>query len=263
MKMFFACGRGDLKILEGFNVDCVLESFFYKKGEPPPKWPACYFLDSGGFTARQKNVKIDVKDYAQYINDYDVKYCFNLDTNDIEETIANQRYLDANVDAVVIPVYHYSDYANKKHREMVEGMIQDYHLISLGGIAKSGVGKPSIKRMYDYVFNKTQDKVKVHGLGMTHLDMLKRYPFYSIDSTNYLSGRKYGFIKTLEEGKLRKYYTGRVDGLTMKNLLNADSAPERKTKKWMDITAYQILETEKMGKFITDLWTKKGVTWDD
>lgn len=263
MKMFFTCNETDLRILEDFKVDCILQSFFYKKGGPPPEWPKYYFLDSGGFTARQQNVKIDVREYAEYINHYEVKYCFNLDTNDVQETISNQRYLDSNVNATIIPIYHYSDYGNKDHRGMVEGMIQDYELISLGGVVKSGVGKPDIKRMYDYVFDKTRDKVKVHGLGVTSLDMLKKYPFYSVDSTSYLSGRKYGVVMTFEEGNFKKYQTGRAEGISMGNLLMSDAAKDRGEKRWMERTVYQILETEKMMKYVTDLWAKKGVTWDD
>jgi hypothetical protein len=264
MKMFFACGRGDLKMLEESQADCVLESFFYKKGEAPPKWPAYYFLDSGGFTARQQNAFVDVEKYAQYINIHDIKYCFNLDTNNVPETLANQRYLEASVSAVVIPIYHYSDYMSKKYRGILTEMVEKSELIGLGGVANSGVGKPNIRKMYDYVFNKTQDKVKVHGLGITAQDILMEYPLYSVDSSTWAYGSRMGQMMRFREGK-SKYSHNKTTRNTLKNrgktstmfdAYNLVAAAPHRNK-------LNISETMKMVGYLTDLWTARGVVWDD
>lgn len=51
-------------------------------------------------------MKIDVQDFVAFLNKYDVEFAFNLDTNDIEESLSNQRTLDLNTNTYIMPVYH-------------------------------------------------------------------------------------------------------------------------------------------------------------
>ncbi len=52
-------------------------------------------------------MKIDVQDFCNlpWISN-DVESAFNLDTNDIEESLSNQRTLDLNTNTYIMPVYH-------------------------------------------------------------------------------------------------------------------------------------------------------------
>ena len=79
---------------------------------------------------------------------------------------------------------------------------------------------------------------------MTAIDLLKRYPFYSVDSTSWLAGGRYNFVMTLKGTDLKSSHEFR-------GLSNAE-----KDKR-------NIMATVKMTKFITELWAKRGIVWKD
>ena len=182
-----------------------LESYYSLKNKKNSDFNY-YLLDSGGFVARTKGININVKDYANYINKFNIKYVFELDTNNINETLKNRQYLNKYTKAIIIPIYHWSDYKEKRYK-MLDDMIKNYKYIGIGGIAGENIAQKHEKTLYNFVFNKTRNKIKVHGLGITAKKILKEYPFYSVDSTSWLSMARYGNSK---------YYTKQMQTIKSK-----------------------------------------------
>ena len=246
MIMYFAGAEGktSYELLKKCGVKDILVSAYslrYKKDltTHTEKFKRV-FLDSGGYSARIRGVIIDVKEYANYINKNKIKLAFNLDTMDIKETLDNQKYLEKNTKAYIVPVYHYSDYKNRKYRSLIDDFIKDYEYISIGGVAGMRLGGDA-ESLYDYVFNKTRDKVKVHGLGITGESVLKRYPFYSVDSTSWIAPARYGASMRNINPQLK---------LSIKN--NRDS--EYRLIK-------EIEHYKKIGQEATEIWEQRGVKW--
>ena len=48
---------------------------------------------------------------------------------------------------------------------------------------------PMIKK---FLKDASKEKCKVHGLGFTQTKLLKDYPFYSVDSTTWSAGHRFG-----------------------------------------------------------------------
>lgn len=195
MKMFFAGLDGSETIntvLRGCGVVNRLESYFGLEPKPMSVFPNM-MLDSGGFSARRRNVTISVEKYAEYINTNKVKIAFELDTNDVKETAFNLDFLVKNTKAKIIPIYHYSDWADSG-TELLDRLMKNFDYIGIGGLAKTSIKNKGeeVDNFLKTVFYRTQMKVKVHGLGITGKKLLERFPFYSVDSTSWQHHSRYG-----------------------------------------------------------------------
>lgn len=229
------------KILLEHGAKNRLESYHsLQKKEPSSGFNL--LLDSGGFVARTKGVPIDVSKYARYINDNKVQAAFELDTNSRSETEYNRKYLLNHTQARIIPVYHYSDFAAKDYA-LLDEFVRDFEYISIGGVAGEGLGTKNEKALYDFIFSRTTDKVKVHGLGITALRILKRYPFYSVDSTSWLSAARFGNFQSIQDPNHAEWLKG--------------------NRHYLENTTREIQHWLKVEKFVTDLWSQKGVTWSN
>ena len=96
-----------------------------------------WLIDSGGFSALKAGFDIDVGDYIGFLNRNSVKVAFNLDVPSHTQTLANQRRLEAETQAHILPIYHLSDFYQR--REWLDDLIRDYAYIALGGTAFAGV----------------------------------------------------------------------------------------------------------------------------
>ena len=258
MVTYFA-GAGSYKeVLAGCGVKNILESAYslnYKKclKELKSQFPSV-LLDSGGYAARTRGVKVSVSKYANYINQEGLDLVFELDTSDPDETKANRDYLKAHVKAYVIPIYHYSDFCHPRYRGLLDEFVENYEYISIGGVAGVSLGKEAETTLYKYVFNRTKDKIKVHGLGITDTRVLKAYPFYSVDSTSWLQPIRYGpktYIRAFNYGYKR----------SKNGIRQALKDKDKLSLKGQELIIPQIQMLLTQEKQITELWERKGVVW--
>lgn len=227
------------KWLREIGVSNLLESFYSLNGKPILSGFNT-LLDSGGFVARSYNIKILVQELARYINKNNIEVAFELDTNDRDETLFNRAYLHKHTAAQIIPIYHYSTYAGGNTDDFKK-LLSDYNYIALGGCVNINITREQRYDFMDYVFYHTEDKIKVHGLGINDLDHLKRYPFYSGDASTWLDclrfGNFSGFVDQNQHEFFKKYGT-----------------QEQKLKN-------ELLFMMEQEKYITKLWEKRGIKW--
>lgn len=197
MLLFFAGteGKGFIDVVRRNGGENMLNSF-YSLGcgkHPPiaPDYAKTYVLDSGGFAARVHGIDIDVKVYADYLNKHNIKFAFNLDVLDLETSMNNFYYLMEHTNTYIMPVYHGPEWADPKTRGLIDYYVDCFPFIALGGIAGREVSKENVRRFLSYVFNRTKDKVMVHGLGTTQIGLLEKYPFFCVDSTSWLTMTKF------------------------------------------------------------------------
>lgn len=176
-----------------------------------------FFLDSGAYSAWSRGAEIDLDEYIEFIraNIEWIDVYANLDclagkpgqmaSPQEREAAAAQGWInflymkDAGLDP--IPVYHIGEDV-----KWLEKML-DYgcSYIGLGGLV--GVPSGARRQWLDGVFDRITDEdgspiVKTHGFGMTAVDLIFRYPWYSVDSTTW--------IKITANGAV--YLPARVDG---------------------------------------------------
>ena len=153
-------------------------------------------LDSGAFSAWRKGAIIDLDEYGGFVkqNEHIFECCINLDViGDGRASYENWMHLRRQ-GINTIPVYHVGtdeSYLKKYLRKT------DY--ICVGAVAKMS----SVQRMQgldriwkDHLIDKKTKEplAKVHGLGITAVDMIVRYPWYSVDSITPLLAAGYGGI---------------------------------------------------------------------
>ena len=241
MKIFFAGAepKNHITLLKGMGVTNLLQSYYYL-GKNSPVTDCELLLDSGGFTARTRGTEISVENYAKYLNDNSVLFAFNLDTNDLKETLRNQEYLEKHTSSYIIPIYHLSDYFHA--RELIQEFCK-YPFISIGGVAGEKSAKRYKNQLYQYVFKHTRDKIMVHGLGITSEPDLKSFPWYSVDSTSWLQFQKFGSSSIIKSKRMAQYMAKEVH--------------------YNDQNKIEIAGVLKLEKNITALWAERGVTWDE
>lgn len=170
------------------------------------KYCKSFILDSGAFTFMNTGKKVDFKEYAiqyaQYVKENNIANYIELDLYNIigiEETEELRKILIDITGRKPIPVFHRSC-----GKEYFHKLINEFEYIAIGGIAKKDIKKSEYK-YFDYFINEAHKKnVKIHGLGLTDVEALKRYKFDSVDSTSWIGGR-FGIIHYYENGNIKMY----------------------------------------------------------
>lgn len=219
------------------------------------------FLDSGAFTAWSKGKKIDIHKYANYLKENGHKFTVyaNLDViGDPEATLENQRILEE-AGVTPLPTIHYG--ADLKY---LTYYAEKYNYIALGGLVpyskepvllRNWLNK-CFKILLPYIQSK---KLKVHGFGIGSAEILKQYPFYSADSSGWLSGGKFGTVVTWVPEKLKM--------LSGSHFKDKDTYTKRGGNlklmgHYDERLKHNIAEYRKMEQSITKLWESRGITYE-
>lgn len=153
------------------------------------------FLDSGAFSAWNKGVEINIQDYIAFIKKhrkYISLYAVLDVIGDAEGTWKNQQIMEA-AGLSPLPCFHFGE-----PFRYLERYIDEYDYIALGGLARKGVRSELfdfLDKCFDVICDeKGFPKIKVHGFGVTGMKAMKRYPWYSVDSTSWLLTSRTGSI---------------------------------------------------------------------
>lgn len=164
------------------------------------------FLDSGAFSALTQGVEINIYDYINFIKQHQnvIKVYANLDVIGTEKnapmpnaqtaklTLKNQKIMEKE-GLTPLPVFHIGE-----PKKYLEYYVENYNYIGLGGM----VGKPKnslipwLNRCFgQFICDKQgMPKVKVHGFGVTSLQLLLGFPWWSVDSTSWVATARVGQI---------------------------------------------------------------------
>ena len=153
------------------------------------------FLDSGAFSAFTQGVNIDIQEYIDFIKNHQehLTVYANLDViGSPEGTWKNQRRMEK-AGLMPLPCFHYGE--DPKWLKMY--LSRGYEYIALGGMVP--ISTPDLKIWLDDIWkNYLTDAegmpiIKVHGFGLTSNSLMRRYPWWSVDSTSWvMTGRMGG-----------------------------------------------------------------------
>ena len=180
----------------------ILESFYYADETTEKLIPyfGDFLLDSGAYTFMQNSKShVDwneyIERYADFVNRNKVKKYFELDIDSVVGYEAVKKYrkrLESLTGVQCIPVWH----SSRGTKEFVK-MCEEYPYVAIGGLV--GTGKSEYARKYWKFFpwfirTAHEHGSKIHALGFTSLDGIKKYHFDSVDSTAWTTGNRFGFI---------------------------------------------------------------------
>jgi hypothetical protein len=164
---------------EEFAASCVFD------GKAPE-----IFADSGAFSAWTQGAVISVDDYAEWLHRWKSVlgvFC-NLDVvDDPVATEINQRALESN-GLLPLPVWHIR--SDRKH---FEALCEEYRYIAIGGMVGTQ-WKRLMPKLTWAVRHARSTGTVLHALGLTSRGPLGTLPFYSVDSSSWGGGYRYGQV---------------------------------------------------------------------
>lgn len=221
----------------------VLESFYYFRDWEVPliNSTELFLLDSGAFTFMQSR-KTSNADFDEYLDRYiafikknHIEYFFELDIDNIvgyDKVKQMRNRLDRETGKQCITVWHpsrgWDDFVEQTHERPY---------VALGGIVTS---PPKRRKKYERAFpnfikEAHRNGAKIHGLGFTSNEGLKKYHFDSVDSTSWTSGTRFGLIYAFKDGNIIQQY--KTHGTNRR--IRISSTPEIQLYNLGEWTKYQ------------------------
>jgi len=198
-KIYFAGAENQshLKELNRFKIHNILMTYFTIPSNHLSKTSSNVFLDSGAYSAFTQNKEVNLEKYIKFIkkNESRLTIYASLDViGDAEKTYSNFKIMkEAGLNP--IPTFHRGEdfkwlkkYENEPYIAL-GGMVRDTKKLLIPWMKKCFQAIPSSQ--------------KVHGFGMTSPLLISMFPFYSVDSTSWLAGQKYGDFYCFSKGKIR------------------------------------------------------------
>lgn len=177
----------------------ILESFYTIK-----EWQMSiikksdfFLLDSGAFTFMNNfkgnvNWQEYIDSYANFIIKNNIQYFFELDIDVVvgyHKVKEYTKYLENKVGRKCIPVWHKS-----RGLEEWKRITKEYNYVAIGGIVIKEIKPKDYDIFIPLLKIAKENNCKVHGLGFTSTKKLKKYHFYSVDSTSWTAGSRFGII---------------------------------------------------------------------
>lgn len=168
------------------------------------------FLDSGAFSASTLGVKINIKDYCRYIQknidiirvDGNALMASVLDEiGDEHGTFENQREMER-LGVQPMPAFHAGE-----DIKYLDYYANTYEYINLGGLV--GMSKAQLETWLDRMWEKHltdgagRPLCKVHGFAVTAEDLMRRYPWHSVDSSSWVQAAAFGSIMIPMRGPVK------------------------------------------------------------
>lgn len=181
------------------KIPYILESFYTIKEWQLPiiKQSKYFLLDSGAFTFMNNfkgviNWQEYIDKYADFIIKNNIKYFFELDIDVLvghEKVKEYRKYLENKTQRKCIPVWHKS-----RGLDEWKKLTKEYDYVAIGGIVIKEIKPKDYKYFTPLLEIARKNNCKVHGLGFTGMKYLKKYRFYSVDSTSWTAGSRFGVL---------------------------------------------------------------------
>lgn len=151
-------------------------------------------IDSGAFSAANADAEINIDEYCEFLLETGAKIYAGLDViGDAGATRRNTEYMVKEYHLKPIPTFHMgSDLSDLES-------LMNYSYIALGGMVFSSGIESHCDAVWRYIMQHNP-KIKVHGFGLTNIDLMKRYPWYSVDSSSFKSCKRFGRQNVLWNG---------------------------------------------------------------
>lgn len=185
------------------------------------------------------------EDYATYLklNSHKFETVVNLDViRNPERSWAMQKWYE-NKGLKVLPVYHFGEPI-----EWFKKYMDNYEYIGISGLGQE-IQRENYIQYADRVFNlicdsKGNPKWKIHGFAMTSIDLILRYPFYSVDSTTWLVGEKFSLvcIPIVKNGKFDFGVPPRMVSVTSRRTKHTSKAHIKNLPKAVWYTLFKMCE---------------------
>ena len=252
MKLYLAITPEELIMYEHCRLERVLISYYglqkkYSKIKDRLE-KIDVFLDSGAFSAFNSSANVSLSDYISFLKENKFKTYASLDVIYNPEGTRKNFEIMKNEGLNPIPTFHFG--TDIKELDYYT----QFPYIALGGLVPYAMKRKKLQNWLDYCFEKlikkVQNGLKVHAFGVQNVEILKRYPFYSADGTSWKEGPRWGRVNELKGAKVKEVNNAYIDSL-------------RLSRDNIKLGSESVKVYQKLEKFLTDLWAKRGITFND
>jgi hypothetical protein len=237
MKLFFAGSESFIELVKEKKANMLMSYYHIKKDmKANPKIKVTYnieadlFIDSGAFSAFSLGSKIDIDVYIEFCRNTDANYYAVLDViGNPEGTLTNQLYMESK-GVSPVPCFHYGE-----DFKYLDYYCKNYEFVAIGGLVP--INKSAKERWLDMVFSKYPNH-KFHGFGLTSAELVTRYPWFSVDSSSWLSGGKTGALFDLDLGV--KHYS-EINHTWKEKIKKVGLCPNKINTEYMERLRFNII----------------------
>jgi hypothetical protein len=162
------------------------------------------FADSGAYSAATTGAVIDLDAYAAWLHQWSDLFTVRANLDVIGDHVATavnyERLRAAGCDP--LPVFHVGE-----PWSVLEQMCADHRYVALGGLALHLTNRGMRRQIMAWLvkaFRIGRDHGTVfHGFGVTSARLARSLPFYSLDSSSYTYGQRFGLVYLWDARTLR------------------------------------------------------------
>lgn len=215
------------------------------------------FLDSGAFSAFTKGVQVDIAGYCKYVRDnQDIIECASVldHIGSAQGTYENQCKMER-LGVTPLPCFHYGE-----DERYLEYYIANYEYITLGGMVP--ISTPQLQLWLDHLWHNFladsdgKPKLRVHGFGLTSLPLMKRYPWYSVDSSTWVQWAANGMILVPSLGQINVSDKSSSRKIAGQHIDNIPPVQKEAVVKEIELHGFDVerLRTEYIARWIYNIW---------
>lgn len=176
----------------------ILLSFHFWRDQPLTEMVADWstrplvFADSGAFSVANVGATIDLDDYAAWLTEHrdviDVACTLDVVGDHVASAVNTARLHELGHD--VIPVFHVGE-----PWAALERYCEEHRYVGLGGMVPWAASQRKVLRwlIASFQIGKKHGTV-FHGLGQTTVRTLAALPFFSVDSSSWVSCERFGTL---------------------------------------------------------------------
>lgn len=196
-----------------------------------------FILDSGLFTYLNGKdaAKIDwekyATEYAEFVRNNNIKNYVELDADKIiglDNVERLRQILEKKVGYKSMPVWH----MNRGYDKWLE-IVRDYDYVCFGAFLTDGLKENKYHMVKRFIQDAEKNSCKVHGLGFTSMKWLKKLHFYSVDSSSWSTGNRFGTVFLFNGKELTT-----IKKEENKRIINQKALGEHNFYEWVKFSQY-------------------------
>lgn len=241
--------------------------------------PERIIIDSGAFSVWSNGGIIDLEDYANFCVDLKKLLSSNIELNIVNLDVLpgkwgfvpSQEEIDKSADKgwenmlylesrglKVIHVFH-----QHEHWEVLDKLTK--HSDYIGISPANDVSNVEKEKWMNQVFARIKDSVKTHGFAVTSYNQLYKYPYYSADSSSWITPARFGMLPIMtNQFQIKSFSYKDINQIEKywKYLSDVGIDVIADSKFWQGRTRIAIETYKQLEVVASKVWKNRGIDWN-
>lgn len=265
MKLFFAAAESALPQLSAIKADKILISMANGENKiplVPQHFKSGYelIIDSGAFSYHKKG-GISLYSWirkAKFLQKYGTELIALDVIGDPDKTFDNYIHISQSIPDT-IPTFHVGS-----DIEYLNRYISITDRIAIGGMVPFKSEKEKLRGFLNQIFSKfdATNIPKFHAFGYFSQEILENYPWYSADASTWQNYSRFGEFHKFEDLKYQRCKSLKVGAIDLRETHISDLTVYMQDNPLLKLARIK-QALDDFEYYLTTLWTKRGITWQN